>query len=367
MYRKNNKFFYFLMIIMSQYSYFGDANPLTPEIVDPVEQCVGNTFFTKTGIAGGYMQKDFCPRFMAQRCATKWDDYCEAFLSTSNYDMGGYTHVNKDFLAETARAKYCRLNKEASGTQCAKKCEALIPEGQNSVTICENVGTQNYLDTKKEFDLAGNFPQTSKLTPVSPLYMDKCPEICDAKETTNADSLSPDDVVMNKCIENGACDRILADLAYNSVKNNLKITNPAFIKLVEYSKLNKPVNVNQAIQVAKSFGIPPSVALDVLKSVKYGESLPSNPEIPNNIMNATPEQLQSIENDNKELDKFSNDLFKNNPPVHKESYSYTADSAPIPTQPIITESKNYNKIYALIASIVLLAIVIYFLYNIFRK
>ena len=365
---------------MSQYSNFGDANPLTPEIVDPVEQCVGNTFFTKSGIPGGYMQKDFCPRFMAQRCATKWDDYCEAYLIGSNYDMGGNLNLNKDFLEETARKKYCRLNTEAPGAQCAKKCEALIPEGQNSVSICENVGTQNWMDTKKEFDLAGNFPQSAKLTPVSPLYMDRCPEICDAKDVTSTDALGPNDIVLNKCIEHGACDNILADLGYNVVKNGTPVSNPAFQKLIEYSKLNVPLNVNNAIKIAKSYGIPASVALEVLKTAKYGSKDLGNPVLVSgdkgSVLEATPEQLQQSQKAQQQL--------KNVIPVDmKENFYYkladTVESAqeqPVlrsdikePPAPTPTASDKGDKGYMMtcVIKIVLVVLIVLLLIDCLKK
>ncbi len=108
------------------YARFGVENPLTADSIDPVGQCVGNTFFTKTGIPGSNMQEDFCGRFMAQRCAVSWDNMCEAYMTDSNYDQGGFLHINKEFLAEVAKKKYCHLT-NAVGTHCAKRCESFLP------------------------------------------------------------------------------------------------------------------------------------------------------------------------------------------------------------------------------------------------
>ena len=68
------------MINTTGYSTFGHANPLTTDDVDPVAQCVGATYFTKTGIPGSNMELNACPKFMAARCAKNWDDYCTAYL-----------------------------------------------------------------------------------------------------------------------------------------------------------------------------------------------------------------------------------------------------------------------------------------------
>lgn len=270
----------------SSYARFGNSNPLTVDDVDPVTQCVGNTFFTKTGIPGENMQKDFCPRFMSQRCATKWDAYCEAFLLSSETDMGGYTHLNKDFLSDVAKKKYCRANLEALGAHCALKCESFNPSGQTSVEICETIGTQNWLDTKAEYDLGGNFPQSARLNPVSPLYMDRCPETCDARDVTSTDALGPDDQVLNRCIQYGGCTPVLMDLAYNVIKNGTKVTNPAFMKLVDAAKLEQPVNPNVVTKIAKSYGVPPEVALDVLKAAQYGVSTAEVAKMPAAITQA---------------------------------------------------------------------------------
>jgi hypothetical protein len=264
--------FPFIKVNMSSSTYasLGVANPLTPDDIDPVYMCVGNTFFNKVGTPGSNLQEDFCPRFMAQRCASNFDNMCEAYLTDSKYDSGGFLHLNKKFLADTAKQKYCRMASGAPGSHCAKKCESFLPEGQSSVQICENIGTQNWLDTKNEYDLAGNFPQSARLNPISPLYLGPCPETCDAMNPSYTDSLGPDDMVLNKCIEHGACSNILMDLAYNTVKNNTPVTNEAFKKIIEYSKIDKDINPNIASMIARSHGIPQQVALDVLELAKYG-------------------------------------------------------------------------------------------------
>lgn len=251
-----------------EYSTFGNANPLTKDEIDPVDRCVGNVFFNKTGIDGANMQQDFCPRFMAQRCGAKWDAYCDAYLTSTKTDMGGYSHVDLTWLGEVARKKYCRLNTEAAGTHCARACESFNAIGQSSVEICEYKGTQNWMDTKAELDLAGNYIQTGQLNPISPLYLDSCPLICDAKENLNADALTNNDMVLNKCIELGGCSQVLNDLAYNVVKNKTPVSNGAFSKLINAVKIDMPINPNSVVKIAQSYGIPATAAVDILQEAQ---------------------------------------------------------------------------------------------------
>lgn len=256
---------------MSNYTRFGNANPLTPNEIDPVNMCVGNIFFTPQGIPGYQLDRSFCPNFMAQRCAANWDPYCDAYVMGSEYDQGGFLHINRSALAEMAKKKYCHMS-SAPGTHCAKRCQPFIPEGQSSVQICDTIGAQNWLDTKNEYDLGGNFPQSSRLNPISPIYMSYCPEVCDAIETNNPDALGPNDQILNNCIKYGACEEVLMDLAYNLVKNGQesRVTNPAFKRIVENAKLDKPINPNTIAKIATTYGLPADVAINILNDAKYG-------------------------------------------------------------------------------------------------
>jgi hypothetical protein len=256
----------------SNYSKFGAASPLEILNVDPVEMCIGSgTMFNKQGLTNSARQVDLCPRFMSQRCAAKWDQFCDAYLTSSNYDSGGYLHINKDFLADVANKKYCRLDTSSPGAQCAVRCQPFNPEDQTSPEICEAIGTKNWRDTKNEYDLSGQFPQTAKLNPISPLYMDRCEYICDAKNPPSEDALGPNDEVINKCIQyGGQCLSILNDVVYNAVKNGTNVTNPALLQLMSYAKQDQPLNPNVATKIASAFGIPATVAFDVLQNAKYG-------------------------------------------------------------------------------------------------
>jgi hypothetical protein len=60
------------------------------------------------------------------------------------------------------------------------------------------------------------------------------------------------------------------DLAYNVVKNGTKVTNPAFMKIVEVAKLDKPLNPNLVAKIAKSYGIPADIAVQVMEDAQYG-------------------------------------------------------------------------------------------------
>ena len=258
-------------ISMSGYSKFGAENPIRPDSVDPTQFCVGNIFFTPQGIDGAQLDRTFCPLFMGQRCAKQWDNMCDAYMTGSKYDQGGFLHLNKQFLAETAKKKYCRMS-SAPGTHCAKQCQAFIPQGQSSVQICDQIGTMNWLDTKDEYDLAGDFPQSSRLNPISPLYMSYCPEVCDATNPMPPDALGPNDPVLNYCIQHGACEQVLMDLAYNLVANNQqdRVTNPAFKKIINAAKEDYPINPNVIAKIATTYGLPAQTALEVLRDAEVG-------------------------------------------------------------------------------------------------
>lgn len=250
---------------MSEYSKFGPVDVLTEDEVDPVWKCVGNTFFSKQGTPSAYMEKDACPTFMSQRCAAKWDSFCDVYLTDTKMDMGGYKRTDTKWLEEVARKKYCRINTDAPGARCAKRCQSLNAPGQTSVEICDTIGVQNWLNDDAEIGIGGNFPQSSRLNNLSPIYMNKCPDICDAKNTMSDDALGPNDIVLNKCIELGACSDVLMDLAYNTVAQNIPVTNPAFKKLVELAKIDRPINPNVAARISREYGIPQEATIDLLR------------------------------------------------------------------------------------------------------
>ena len=208
---------------------------------------------------------------MSQRCAKSWDNMCNVYLSSSNVDQGGFLHPNKQFLTEAAKKKYCHMS-SAPGTHCAEHCQAFVPEGQSSVQVCDTWGTYNWLDTREEYDLGGNFPQSSRLNPISPLYMSYCPDVCDATNPMPADALGPNDPVLNYCLQHGTCTQVLQDLAFNLVANNQesRVTNPAFQKIIQLAKIDQPINPNVVAKIATSYGLPIDVAVDVLRGAKQG-------------------------------------------------------------------------------------------------
>lgn len=258
----------------SSYATFGSANPLTREDIDPVHQCVGNDFFTKSGIPGENQEVGLCDKFMGRRCGLNWDIYCEQYLLTGLTDMGGFNHFNKKFLEIAAKEKFCRANTDAPGSQCALKCSPFNPQAQTSAQVCEWIGTQNWLDTKNQADMGGNFPQTAMLNPLSPVYMNRCPMICDGKAYKE---ISADDVVVNTCIDNGVCGETLMELAYYAVKNGIPVTNPKMQKLIEYAKIDKPFNPNVISQISKEYGVSTTEALSLLQEPGAGTSSPETP------------------------------------------------------------------------------------------
>lgn len=271
-----NLFFCMTLVILimttSDYATYGSPIALTKELIDPVEQCVGNNFFTKTGRPGINQEIGLCQKFMGKRCAANnWDVYCDYFLYTGETDTGGFHHLNRKFLETAAKEKFCRAATEAPGAQCAMSCEPFDPTSQASPQVCSWVGTQNWMDTKAEYDLAGNYLQTQTLNPVSPTFMNRCPLVCDAKGISE---ISEDDAIINKCIDHGACGDTLLELAYYITKNGIPVNNTKFKKFIDLAKLDKPFNPNVVSRIAKNYGIPASDALELLQNPPSPEPSP---------------------------------------------------------------------------------------------
>jgi len=68
--------------------------------------------------------------YMAQRCATKWDKYCEMYAS--------HPEVGEEHKRRTYKEKYC------TPTQCAVYFEQLDPTQHESAMIKKEFGTCKY-------------------------------------------------------------------------------------------------------------------------------------------------------------------------------------------------------------------------------
>jgi hypothetical protein len=267
------KFFLLLSITMSVggegigYAQF-KPNIITPSDIDPVSNCVGSSsYFNPDGLTSQNLGIDLCDKFMGKRCSNNWDPYCYAYLSKGHTDMGGFSMLNRKFLEAAAKAKYCRAAVNAPGSQCTLRCEPFNPQAASSASVCDWVGTQNWLDTKDEADLAGNFPQGAMLNPLSPVFMDRCPYVCDAKGLSE---IVADDTVMNMCIDTGSCSDTLMELAYYVKKNGIPVKNPKFSKYLEFASIDKPFNPNIVARIAKNFSLPINQALELLDQPPTG-------------------------------------------------------------------------------------------------
>lgn len=110
-----------------EYSEFG----INTSADDPLSCCMPGSYFTcsnKTSDLG------LCPSFMAQRCATKWDNYCDVYMEAIP-DWNS----RKNFINQTAEKKYCSL---AQGSNCTKLCQPFDPIAQQSFQVCDFVGTE---------------------------------------------------------------------------------------------------------------------------------------------------------------------------------------------------------------------------------
>lgn len=256
---------------MSGYSRFGVSNPITLEQADPVQCCLPGAFLNcpdntlKNNI-------DACPLFMAQRCAGNWDDACDAYLFASETDMGGFAHVNKRFLNDVAKLKFCHTDTKSPGSHCALKCESFDPVGQTSPQVCEWIGTNNWFDTKTEYNLAADYIENGRLNTISPLYMGRCPEVCDANNDPAI--LGADSKILNYCFQYGGCSDTLMKVAQEVTRNNTVVGNADMRRFIEVAKNNVPFNPNVAINMAATNRYVSRSFPQVLNNMNY--NIPAN-------------------------------------------------------------------------------------------
>lgn len=128
-----------------QYHAFGNPapslaeNPLTYCLVDSADK---NYLHGSTGVRYRPETKE-CQMFMAEKCATKWDGFCEYFylmnrqqrpnsvntLLTKASQIRGLQSVGKNLLENTAERKYC------SYPTCELEKQAFDPNNPRSIKL----------------------------------------------------------------------------------------------------------------------------------------------------------------------------------------------------------------------------------------
>lgn len=218
----------FLIPNPEQYSEFGKPYPGTPT-EDPLACCMPYNLFTcenRTAELG------LCPNFMSQRCAQKWDDKCDLYLSTTTYW--------KDFLEKTAEKKFCKLSKDS---HCTKLCQPFDPIAQESPQVCDFVG--NEITT-----LNINDPSGENTAITNPTYMKiPCNKTCDL---ITPDILTATDPVITNCLNNGQCSDILANICDTSVSEKINIAHPELAKICKLRQQNKDAATKANIAAANT-------------------------------------------------------------------------------------------------------------------
>lgn len=191
-------------ISAAEYSDFGP--PLISISSDPVDQCLPGAFMDYPQIA----QLEVCPSYMAQRCANSWDQKCSIYVNTLD------TVKQRDFFRDVASRRFCQL---APDSGCTTMCQPFDPIANDSVQICNNVGSENYKDATDSVDIGWYYPIN-----VSPDYMGgSCRETCNKVDPS---SIGVDDTVITGCLKFGFCNDVLNNICTLAQNSNSKINHP---------------------------------------------------------------------------------------------------------------------------------------------
>lgn len=194
---------------MSYVSYSEDYAVLRPENkykkaeAEMLNCCLPGSFMNCNG---GWEYQGFgtCQSAMAQRCSTKWDDNCDAYLGNLTYEEG------RSFLDNVSRRKYCTTSscESKKGFQmigCKRANEMANPLNPNSYQTDFLQGTDTY------FGYNGG---TQKNCPRnSPAYMESCSDAQKCMKKNKKD-FTYDDPVYQRCKVWGACNQTLRQIPY---------------------------------------------------------------------------------------------------------------------------------------------------------
>jgi hypothetical protein len=184
---------------------------------DPVQACLPGSFFD-TGNNPQRVVKGLCDTFMAQRCASDYDQACNIFaISKKNQDFTGSAYRN--WLQKSLESMFCRPADEG---YCVERCQQFNPQAPASAQVCETVGNVVYRDSSKLYDLSGNVVYLGRLETPSPLKIADCPKVCDVFDLAK---LTDDNFILNECLDMGVGLEIIQNLAQNLVSNQVPIAN----------------------------------------------------------------------------------------------------------------------------------------------
>jgi hypothetical protein len=283
---------------------FGDfPSPTIQSDADPVHCCLEGSYLNcpENPMKG---DKSMCINFMAQRCARNWDSMCDMYLVQQDEKNISGKYSN-EFLTKVAESKYCRDDTSNPNSHCITSCELLNPTSTDGAITCRSVGETIYRDKNQFYNISTNFAQNQGLDTTAGLKVAGCPKVCDVFSLSALDN---NDRVLNECLDRGACQNIMMDLAMKAKANNIPITNTRLLNFMNYYILQNPST--QLSQAASLGGNAPTITTQqmtipgpVVQMAKQATNLatPTNTGVPTERFNYT--QPQNINMPSKE--KFS--------------------------------------------------------------
>ena len=201
----------------TDYANFGENAPVSVSAADPVSCALGNPITddpTNMFTCAGNPQRrqlGLMTAFMGQRCANKWDGYCDMYLTQEL--KADYTGKHaKDFIRNTLMSMFCHNDTTTPGSECYEKCELLDPTASSSFSVCIPGGDVVYRSSGKREANSTDFNQSGRLNTAEPIKITQCPKVCDL---LSAEKLTDANIALNIALDNG----IAMDLIQNLVEN----------------------------------------------------------------------------------------------------------------------------------------------------
>lgn len=191
-----------------------------PREKDPVEMCLPGKYLNRARLTE--IDVPNCPAFMKQRCAAKWDKYCDVFYdSLGNENSLWDSNFKEKFLDDVTDSKFCRLDRSGEGSKnCMIQTQLFDPTLPNSPTIVTSVGNVVY--------------STGPLDPYE--ITQGCNKICD-----NLSSNIENEPLFKRCMENSSkdpCRSVIDSVCYAAANNKYSIKSDKLIEMCKTRKLN---------------------------------------------------------------------------------------------------------------------------------
>lgn len=181
-----------------EYSDFGKPYTEYPLKTDHCDCCLPGNFMRCHSLAN----LDMCPEYMSQRCANEWDEKCTIYRDS----ITDTNHLH-NFLNATLSKKYLKLSDTSN---CSISCQPFDPISQESEMVCSIIGNEVLHDTSNTIDVGDEKPVV-----ISGEYMGKC--LLENKNIPIPDN----DIVLNSCIQNGACKDTISTLCKGNTNKAL--------------------------------------------------------------------------------------------------------------------------------------------------